>query len=57
MDLDKLGGDKKGGAFKMNFQIRDVADPKSMNNACLRLVTNLHIALERYKEQVNTYKG
>ncbi|KAL5509517.1 hypothetical protein EMCRGX_G004906 [Ephydatia muelleri] len=55
----KLGGDKGGGTFKMNFQIINVAAPNSVNNTCVFCCfeaddsyTNLHIALERYKEQV-----
>ncbi|KAL5508865.1 hypothetical protein EMCRGX_G004125 [Ephydatia muelleri] len=43
----KLGGDKGGGTFKMNFQIVNADDS----------YTNLHIALERYKEQVEHLQG
>eukprot|EP00731_Ephydatia_muelleri_P010746 Em0005g1332a len=60
----KLGGDKGGGTFKMNFQIVNVAAPNSVNNTCVFCCfeaddsyTNLHIALERYKEQVEHLQG
>ena len=54
----KLGGDKGGGAFKMNFQIVNTSAPNSIYNtcvfACFEALTNLHIALDRYKEEVVT---
>eukprot|EP00731_Ephydatia_muelleri_P025532 Em0017g615a len=60
----KLGGDKGSGTFKMNFQIVNVAAPNSVNNTCVFCCfeaddsyTNLHIALERYKEQVEHLQG
>eukprot|EP00731_Ephydatia_muelleri_P011193 Em0006g87a len=60
----KLGGDKGGGTFKMNTQIVNVAAPNSVNNTCVFCCfeaddsyTNLHIALERYKEQVEHLQG
>ena len=60
----KLGGDKGDGTFKMNFQIVNVAAPNSVNNTCVFCCfeaddsyTNLHIALERYKEQVEHLQG
>ena len=31
----KVGGDKGGGSFKMNFQICNVAHPNSVNNTCV----------------------
>ncbi|KAL5488590.1 hypothetical protein EMCRGX_G017558 [Ephydatia muelleri] len=35
----KLGGDKGGRTFKMNFQIVNVVSPSSVNNTCvLRLM-------------------
>ena len=50
----KLGGDKGGGTFKMNFQIVNVSHPNSPNNTCVFCVfeapdnpANLRIALER----------
>eukprot|EP00731_Ephydatia_muelleri_P002365 Em0001g2365a len=60
----KLGGDKGGGSFKMNFQIVNVAAPNSVHNTCVfccfeadDTVTNLHIALDRYKDQVSHLQG
>ena len=55
----KLGGDKGGGTFKMNFQIANVIHPNSPANTCVFCiflaydsVTNLHIGLDRYAEQL-----
>ena len=31
----KIGGDKGGGSFKMNFQIVKVAAPNSVHNTCV----------------------
>ncbi|KAL5516708.1 hypothetical protein EMCRGX_G002113 [Ephydatia muelleri] len=60
----KLGGDKGGGSFKMNFQIVNVAAPNSVHNTCVfccfeadDTVTNLRIALDRYKDQVAHLQG
>ena len=43
----KLGGDKGGGAFKMNFQIVNTSAPNSIYNtcvfACFEALANLHI--------------
>lgn len=59
----KIGGDKGGGSFKMNFQICNVKNPNSPNNTCVFSVfeasdspANLKIALERYREQINELK-
>ncbi len=56
----KIGGDKGGGSFKMNFQVVNVHHPNSPNNTCAFCVfeapdtpANLLIALQRYREQVN----
>jgi hypothetical protein len=56
----KLGGDKGGSSFKMNFQIVNVAHPNSIQNTCVFAAfeapdskTNLHIALERYQGPVS----
>ena len=56
----KLGGDKHGGSFKMNFQICNVCIPNSKTNTCVFYrfmgydsITNLHVGLNRYSEQVN----
>ncbi len=55
----KLGGDKGGGSFKMNFQLLNVPHPNSVTNTCVfsafqasDTVTNLHVALDRYSDQV-----
>ncbi|KAL5487179.1 hypothetical protein EMCRGX_G019751 [Ephydatia muelleri] len=55
----KIGGDKGGGTFKMTFQIVNVATPNSVHNTCVfscfaagDSVTNLHVALDRFKDQV-----
>ena len=55
----KIGGDKGGGTFKMNFQIVNVATPNSVHNTCVfscfaagDSITNLHMALDRFKDQV-----
>ena len=55
----KIGGDKGGGTFKMNFQICNVDSPNSKTNTCIFCiflaydsVTNLHIGLDRYADQV-----
>ena len=59
----KLGGDKGGETFKANFQIVNVAAPNSVQNTCVFCCfaagdsfTNLHIALDRYKEQVRHFQ-
>ena len=31
----KIGGDKGGGTFKMNFQIVNIATPNSVHNSCV----------------------
>lgn len=56
----KLGGDKGGGSVKINFQICNSFKPNSVTNTCVFTVfeaadtkTNLHVALERYKSQVD----
>lgn len=55
----KVGGDKGGGSFKMNFQICNVVNPNSKHNTCIFMlfmasdsVSNLHVGLDRYKEQI-----
>eukprot|EP00731_Ephydatia_muelleri_P009823 Em0005g409a len=60
----KIGGDKGGGTFKMNFQIVNVAAPNSVHNTCVFCcfeagdsVTNLHVALDRFKDQVEHLHG
>lgn len=56
----KLGGDKGGSSFKMNFQIVNVSHPNSIQNTCVFTAfeapdskTNLHITLERYQGAVS----
>ena len=56
----KLGGDKGGSSFKMNFQIVNVPHPNSIRNTCVFTAfeapdskTNLKIALERYQGPVS----
>ena len=56
----KIGGDKGGSSFKMNFQICNVATPNSNTNTCVFCaflaydsITKLHIALDRYSDQIN----
>ena len=60
----KLGGDKGGHTFKMNFQIVNVPHPNSIHNTCVFAVfeasdsvTNLHIALDRYKYQITALQN
>lgn len=56
----KLGGDKGGSSFKMNFQIVNTPRPNSVQNTCVFTAfeapdskTNLHLTLSRYKEAVS----
>ena len=55
----KLGGNKDGGYFKMNFQILNTVAPNSIHNMCVfscfeadDTVTNLHVALDRFRIEV-----
>ena len=55
----KIGGDKGGSTFKMNFQICNVQYPNSPAHTCVFCiflaydsVTNLHVGLDRYKDQI-----
>ena len=50
----KLGGDKGGGSFKMNFQIVNTITPNAVHNTCVfscfeagDSITNLHVSLDR----------
>lgn len=59
----KLGGDKGGKTMKVNFQILNLPHPNSVTNTCVFLAyegsdtkTNLHVALSRYKSQVESLK-
>eukprot|EP00731_Ephydatia_muelleri_P035067 Em0094g17a len=60
----KVGGDKGGSSFKMNFQIVNTPTPNSVQNTCVFSVfeagdstTNLHMALDRYKPQIESLQG
>ena len=60
----KLGGDKGGSSMKMSFQICNLKAPNSVKNTCIfaafqagDTITNLHVALDRYQEQVNTIES
>ena len=60
----KLGGDRGGGIFKATFQIVNVPNPNSVLNICVFCcfmagdsTYNLHVALDRYKLQVNKLQG
>ena len=55
----KLGGDKGGGYFKMNFQNVNMQTPNSVNNTCVfscfeasDTVSNLHVVLDRFRGEV-----
>ena len=55
----KLGGDKGGGMFKINFQIVNTQSPNSVHNTCVfscfeadDTVTTLHVALDRFRTEV-----
>lgn len=57
----KLGGDKGGDTMKVSFQVVNVPTPNSVKNTVVFSIfvgldtrTNLHIALDRYREQVQT---
>lgn len=60
----KLGGDKGRGSFKFNLQLVNVLTPNSVKNTALLSVfkagdstTNLHTALDMYKEHVSEAQG
>lgn len=60
----KLGGDKGRGSFKFNIQLVNVEAPNSVKNTALLSVfragdstTNLHTALDMYKEHVKEAHG
>lgn len=59
-----MGGDKGGNSFKMNFQIVNTPTPNSVQNTCVFSIfeaddsaTNLHVALDRYKPQIESLQG
>ena len=60
----KFGGDRGGGSFKMNFQIVNTKAPNSVHATCVfscfeasDSMTNLHIALDRFKEEIADING
>ena len=60
----KLGGDKGRGSFKFNLQLVNIVAPNSVKNTALLSVfkagnstTNLHIALDMYREHVREAQG
>ena len=60
----KIGGDKGGSSFKMNFQIVNTQQPNSSKHTCIFAaveapdsITNLHVALDRYKDQMKALDG
>ena len=60
----KLGGDKGHGSFKFNLQLCNIEHPNSLKSTTLVSVfkagdstTNLHTALDMYKEHVSELQG
>ena len=60
----KIGGDKGGNSVKISFQICNTSSPNSVQNTCVFSVfeardtpVNLHIALDRYHEQIESLKN
>ena len=57
----KLGGDKGHGSFKFNLQLCNIQHPNSLKNTTLvkagDSTTNLHTALDMYKEHVSELQG
>ena len=60
----KIGGDKGGGSFKMNFQICNLHHPNSPSNTCVFCIfeapdspVNLQFALGRYKHEINSLES
>ena len=60
----KLGGDKGQGSFKFNMQLVNTKNPNSVKKTMLLSVfnagdstTNLHIALDRYREHIDECQG
>lgn len=60
----KIGGDKGGGSFKFAFQLANLEKPNSTENTVVFTMFeasdsphNLHIALDRYKEEIHTIQG
>ena len=60
----KIGGDKGRGSFKLNIQLCNIPHPNSQKNTYLLSMfmagdstTNLHTALDMYKEQISEIQG
>ena len=60
----KMGGDKGGDSMKVSFQLCNVPHPNSAKNSCVFAIfeapdttTNLHIALDPFKPQINALCG
>ena len=60
----KIGGDKGGGSFKMSLQIANLANPNSPHNTLVFSIfeapdtkSNLHIGLDRYREEVDDMRS
>ena len=60
----KLGGDKVGGSFKMNFQIVNIYAPNSVHATCVfscfeasDSIANLHVALDRFRDEVTEIRN
>lgn len=56
----KIGGDKGGSSFKMNFQVMNLENPNSIQNTCVFAAFqasdspfNLHICMDRYSDQID----
>ena len=56
----KIGGDKGGSSFKMNFQVMNLKNPNSIQNTCVFVAFqasdspfNLHICMDRYSDQID----
>ena len=59
----KVGGDKGGGSFKMSPQVANLLRPNSPSNTFVFTAfeapdtkANLHIALDRYKDELDAIK-
>lgn len=57
----KIGGDKGGGSFKLMLELANTQNPNSKLNTIVLCAfqasdsaVNLHIALDRYKDQLDT---
>ena len=56
----KLGGDHRGGSFKINFQVCNTSRPNSKDNTTVfsifeakDLWSNMEIGISRFSKQVN----